>query len=352
MGFSSTNLLPLTSFLLFITLSCPSNFRPAQAQAFPCRRAGATCHALIDYVSPNATTLSAVAALFSAPDHRPLLGPNNLPPTTPPNFPVAARQPIIIPFPCSCASNGTGTSAGRPVYTVVPGDGLYHIAAEVFAGLVTFRQIAAANNISDPDRILVGQDLVIPLPCGCDDVEGRRVVHYGHVAAQGSTVEGIAARYNSSADTLLRLNGLNSSRDLVAGTVVDVPLTPCSSVVNSSSPDYPLLVPNGTYQLTANNCILCRCNAALSSMLQCEPNSTCTAPIRCEGSGDLFLGNTTTSGCNRTACAYAGYNNRTIFTRLASESTCPASSGMSLQGCRWTELLVGVQIIAFCLLFL
>ncbi|KAK6129429.1 hypothetical protein DH2020_036831 [Rehmannia glutinosa] len=330
---SSKNLL-FSTLLLLITISSP-NFSFAQ-QPFRCASTGATCNALIDYVSPNATTLSAIRTLFTIKNLRSILGANNLPLSTPRTFPIAAQQTVKIPFPCVC-NNGTGISNRRPNYTVVAGDGLYHIAAEVFSGLVTYQQIQAVNNISDPNLIMVGQNLWIPLPCSCDDVDGQRVVHYGHVVAQGSTVEGIAQQYNTSQDTILRLNNLTSSRDLLAGAVLDVPLRTCSSMVNNNSLDYPLLVPNGTYLFTANNCVTCKCDAAVSWMLQCEPsqiNSSCP-PIRCEGAESFYLGNSTSSGCNRTTCAYAGYNQR-ILTTVALESTCPVSdnrsSGMSLQG--------------------
>ncbi|KAL0334514.1 UNVERIFIED_CONTAM: Glycerol-3-phosphate acyltransferase 9 [Sesamum radiatum] len=247
--------------------------------------------------------------------------PPSLHPTT---FPIAASQTIKIPFPCIC-TNGAGFSNHRPNYTVLPGDTLYHIAAEVFSGLVTYPQIQAVNNISDPNLIEVGQTLWIPLPCSCDDVDGQKVVHYGHVVAPGSTVEGIAQQYNTSQDTLLRLNNLTGPQDLKAGAVLDVPLRACSSMVSNNSVDYPLLVANDTYVFTATNCVRCKCDAAVSWMLQCEAsqiNSSCPA-IRCEGAENFYLGNTTTSsGCNRTTCEYAGYN-QTILTTAALESTCP-----------------------------
>lgn len=50
------------------------------------------------------------------------------------------------------------------------------------------------------------------------------MLHYGHVVSPGSSVDAIAAQYNTSQDTLLRLNGLTSPKDLKAGAVLDVPL--------------------------------------------------------------------------------------------------------------------------------
>lgn len=81
-----------------------------------------------------------------------------------------------------------------------------------------------ANNIVNADIISLGRMLWIPLPCSCDDVDGMKVVHYGHLVEAGSTVEGIAQEFNASADTLLRVNGMANSSQLIAGAVLDVPL--------------------------------------------------------------------------------------------------------------------------------
>ncbi len=76
------------------------------------------------------------------------------------------------------------------------------------------------------------------------------------------------------------------------------------------------------------------CRFACETRLQCEPSgekpssnsswSTCPA-VRCGGTNNLNLGDVATSTtCNKTFCAYAGYTKDTIFTTLSTESTCPA----------------------------
>lgn len=347
-------LLYLPIFLLFIlTTSTTTN-----AQPFSCK-ASSNCSALIDYVSPNDTTILKVTTLFGISKNLySFLGANNLPPTTRSSLPIKAKQTIKIPFPCRCA-NGNGTSDRIPVYKVVPNDGLFHIASEVFGGLVLYPQIQAANNIPDPNKILVGQELKIPLPCSCDQVDGEDVVHYGHVVTEGSTVDGIAKEFGTTEATLLSLNALANPTDLKAGFVLDVPLKACKSSILNTSPDYPLLVPNGSYVLTAGNCVQCMCDAANNYTLQCQqsqmkstiwpscPNTQCNS---------VFLGNGTTSGCSRTTCAYQGYDNQKILTNLTTVSTCattnsPASSAtkISSQGWRWNFLLIAVQMVLLSL---
>ncbi|XP_076931252.1 lysM domain-containing GPI-anchored protein 2-like [Bidens hawaiensis] len=182
-----------------------------------------TCHSLIDYKLPNTTTLSAIATLFEIKNFPSLLGANNLPPTTPKTQQFNLDQVLKIPFPCLC-HNGTGISNRRPIYTVVPDDSLYHIAGELFSGLVTYKQIQNVNNISDDNNILVGQKLWIPLPCSCDGVGGEQVIHYGYLAAAGSTVSGIAQQLNTKESTLLDLNGMTSPAELLPDSILDVPL--------------------------------------------------------------------------------------------------------------------------------
>ncbi|XP_022863999.1 lysM domain-containing GPI-anchored protein 2-like [Olea europaea var. sylvestris] len=181
------------------------------------------------------------------------------------------------------------------------------------------------------------------------------VLHYGYVVPAGSSVEGIAQQYNTSRDTLLRLNNLTSPNDLKADAILDVPLRACSSEVRNTSQDYPLLVPNGTYVFTANNCVRCNCEAANNWILQCESssliNSSCR-PVQCEGQENFYLGNTSFSGCNRRTCAYAGYNLQNILTTLDLQSTCPASSSIGLQGSRWNFLLISIHVMLICLPFL
>ncbi|XP_047945496.1 lysM domain-containing GPI-anchored protein 2 [Salvia hispanica] len=310
-------------FLFLITITITST----SAKTFRCSTSGATCQSVVDYLPRNRTTLRAIQSLFSVPDLHSILGANNLPLNTTANDVVPAQQKLRIPFPCICC-NGTGVSNGRPVYTVVPGDGLWHIAAEVFSNIVNSTEIQLANGIQNPDLIQVGQNLTIPLPCSCDEVDGEAVVHYGHEVVAGSSIEGIAKQYNVSQETLMQHNSFTGPQDLKAQDIIDVPLKACSSMVSNNSLDYPLLVPSNAYVVTANTCVKCKCNTALNLRLQCEPagiNASCPL-IRCDDSPNLLLGNTTSSGCNATTCSYSGYNT-TVQTMVDSFSTCPAPPG-------------------------
>ncbi|KAG6712086.1 hypothetical protein I3842_05G087600 [Carya illinoinensis] len=326
-----------------------------------CSKAGATCTALIEYVSPNNTNVTTIQSLFQVENFQNLLGANNFPTSTPSDKDVTAKKKIRIPFTCLC-DNGTGVSNHKPVYTVQEGDILDHIARDVFSGLVTYQQIADVNGLPDPNNITRGQELWIPLPCSCDEVNGAKVVHYGMVVDAGSTVEVIAKQYGTTQATLLRLNNMTDPSELQAGQVLDIPLPACSSNVNSSSLDYPFLLANGTYVYTAYNCVKCKCDSANNYTLQCEPselkstNWTKCPAMQCQGADSLFIGNKTSSGCNQTSCVYSGFTSKTILTSLVTESICPAPSAawkIGFQGLGWNFFLfISIQLILFLSLHL
>lgn len=329
-----------------------------QSSSFTCT-SKTTCQSIIDYVSPNTTTLSEIATLFQINNTESILGVNSLSASTAPEtYKVTSKTAIRIPFPCSC-SNGTGMSDKIPVYTVIKDDTLSHIATDIFSGLVTYQEIAAANGIEDPNKIIVGQKFHIPLPCSCDEVDGNKVVHYGYVVKTGNSVPQIAKEFGTTDSILLKLNDMSDPSKLLAGQVFDVPLKACTTMINSTSLDYPLLVANGTYTFTANNCVMCKCDAANNWTLQCQPSglkpskwSTCPS-MECTGDGNLTMGNSTNSACGQTTCAYAGYTSEKILTTTSMDSTCSSGSGNDVSMVHlknWSLIVAAVILTQFIML--
>ncbi|GAY46119.1 hypothetical protein CUMW_094540 [Citrus unshiu] len=243
-----------------------------------------------------------------------------------------------------------------PVYTVKKDDGLDFIARTIFGQLLKYQKIVEANNISNPDLIQIGQNLTIPLPCSCDDVDNAKVVHYAHVVEEGSSFVLIAQKFGTDRDTLMKLNGIHDDSKLIAGEPLDVPLKACNSSIRADSFDNYLRVANGTYTFTANSCVKCQCDATNNWTLQCEPSQfqpsspnsrwkTCPSML-CGDSESLSIGNTTTSNnCNRTTCEYAGYNNLSILTTLNSLSTCPSPSNNASRIGSWNLLLISIFLV-------
>ncbi|KAI4370815.1 hypothetical protein MLD38_019122 [Melastoma candidum] len=324
-----------------VLLSFPSLSSPL---GFNCTSAMATatfCRSLVSFTpTSNNATLSSIQLLFGIKHLVPLLSTNNLPATTPLNATLDPSHPILVPLNCSCSrSHHTGLALGisykGPIYKVRSGDTLYDIANGVFAGLVTVGDLQTVNGIANASLIKVGDRLWVPLPCSCDEVEGQDAVHLAHVTSSGSSVEEIAGEYGVAQSTVMAVNGIGDPRALRAGQVLDVPLRACASSIRNDSLDSRLLVPNGTYAVTANNCVTCSCHAINNWMLQCWPsqtikpsNWTVCPSMSCQGTG-LYVGNTTSSSCNRTTCAYAGYDRQSIFTTIVNEGTCPVSGNFA-----------------------
>ncbi|WVZ65769.1 hypothetical protein U9M48_015081 [Paspalum notatum var. saurae] len=354
--------------LFFCLLACPGSARAARFACNATAPRASTCQALLSYAPPNGTataTLAAVRALFQLRSHRALLAANGLPLSTPPTAP--APVPLRVRLPCLC-SGGAGATFQRPTYRVRAGDTLDAIARGVFAGLVTYQDIAAANNVSDPNKVAVGQQLWIPVPCSCDPVGGQPVVHLTYVVPPGSSVAAIAQEFGTTDETILAVNKMPDAKALLAGQVLDVPLRACGSTISTTAIDRNLLVPNGSYILTANNCVMCGCSSS-TWQLDCQPtqglSSSFCPTAKC---GDMFLGNTSsTSSCESRTCSYAGYTNSTSFAILANITTsdvCSAGVSPTAQPAhssafrmepawfRWTELIVSLHVVLLCLGYL
>ncbi|VAI10335.1 unnamed protein product [Triticum turgidum subsp. durum] len=334
----------------------------ATATNFTCTAPrGTTCHSAIGYRVPNATTYGDLLARFNTTTLAGLLGANDLPLATSPKKRVRAKATVRIPFRCLCAGNGVGQSDHAPVYTVQPQDGLDAIARNSFDAVVTYQEIATANNIADVNLITVGQKLWIPLPCSCDPVDGAAdVFHLAHIVDAGETTSGIAATFGVTEDTLLKLNKITDPKTLQKDQVLDVPLPVCSSSISNSSADHDLRLPNGTYALTAQDCIQCRCSSN-TFQLNCtalQGKKGCPAVRPC-GEG-LNLGQTSGAGCDSKMCAYSGYSNSSslsIHTTVFKNQTAPAcekagSSRSVLAGSMWRIPAISFHMVLILVCFL
>lgn len=116
-------------------------------------------------------------------------------------------------------------------YTVAPGDTLGAIAARLG---VPLDALIAANAIEDPNRIRVGQVLIIPNADGSLPVAALAATTATGVvrAAAGDTLATLAARYRLDPALVAELNGAPDTRRLFPGQPVTVPadVTPPATV--------------------------------------------------------------------------------------------------------------------------
>ncbi|KAI3850214.1 hypothetical protein MKX03_012108 [Papaver bracteatum] len=319
-----------SKFLLCILILFTQAFSPLKSQGFTCTTT-TKCRSQVGYLPVNVTTLSKIATLFEIKDFNSLLGANNLPLDTPPSQSVAVNATVKIPFTCSC-NNGTGISEKSPIYKVKPGDFLDHIAREIFS---LHQEIAAVNNISNPDLIDDGQLLWIPLPCSCDNLDGNQVVHYAHVVVRHNgngdveTLDMIARELGVTVESILKLNDGKEEPD--AETVLDVPLRepfclPCKEYsMTQANENLINNLLNIDYPEFGLHCESSPSEVKVQNWQQCPS-------VRCVGSGaeangySYALGERSyIAGCDETRCAYTGYNNRsrTISASLVNGSICP-----------------------------
>lgn len=118
--------------------------------------------------------------------------------TAPP--PVVVKPPVVTPPPVT-------PTPGPIQWRVDPGDTLSGIAAYYNGPSVD--QIAAANSITNPDAIQVGQMLAIPGPLVW-------------IVDPGDTLSSIAAYYAVSVDYLVRLNGITNPDRIQTGQVLRI----------------------------------------------------------------------------------------------------------------------------------
>ncbi|KAI4389162.1 hypothetical protein MLD38_001418 [Melastoma candidum] len=305
-------------------------FHPATSKSTiePCSNSD-TCPAILGYTLYTDLKVSEVASLFQI-DPISLLTLNSIDISYPDveNHILPAGLPLDVPVPCSCVDGIRKSVSTR--YKTRPSDTLTLIADTVYAGLVSADQLREANSISDPSVLDVGVSLVVPLPCTCFNGtdNGLPAVYLSYVVTADDSLAGIARRYTTTVTDLMNVNAMGSGA-IQAGDILAVPLPACASRFPKFASDYGLMVPNGSYAITASHCVQCSCGPG-NLNLYCMPASlavSCSS-MQCKNSG-LMLGNVTwkqsAAGCSVTSCTYGGFVNGSIVTTLSTslQPRCP-----------------------------
>lgn len=112
------------------------------------------------------------------------------------------------------AAAQTPTPTSGPIYIVQSGDTLSSIAARFN---VTITALMTANNISNPNQLGIGQELVIPGLEGVTGVLTTELVNFG------DSFNGLVRRTQNSAALLIKLNHLVSPAELYVGSNLIIP---------------------------------------------------------------------------------------------------------------------------------
>ncbi len=147
---------------------------------------------------------------------------------------TGARRFLLAVLLIACLSVPTlGAVQAAPlaqsaVHVVTAGDTLLAIAQQYG---VSLQSLMAANSVSNPSLIYVGQRLVIPDAAGAAPAEPAPtpVAAATHVVAAGETLSAIAQKYGVSLQALISANGLADPSRIVTGQRLTVPATTAES---------------------------------------------------------------------------------------------------------------------------
>jgi LysM repeat protein len=138
----------------------------------------------------------------------------------PVNYEVVSG-PSGVPIPARATPSSRGSRpAPSGQYVVQPGDTLVGVAAQT--GIAPGR-LAAWNNITDPDQIVVGQVLRLTAPAAPVPAPATKVLTHSYVVQAGDTVLSIAQQFGVSADALAATNNLNDPNNIVIGQTLSIP---------------------------------------------------------------------------------------------------------------------------------
>lgn len=201
------------------TLSNPNALFTGQSIIIPNYQPGATTAAetatqTFNYVIEAGDTLFSIAQQFGVAaaaiiEANALSSPDNL----------LEGQTLQIPgVQGPATSQGTERQSGTHV--VADGETLLIIAQKYG---ISVNALISANNLSNPDLLTAGQTLLIPGLSAADVAAANRVIH---TVSEGEGLYGIANQYNVSAEALMEANNITNPNLITVGQELIIPTSP------------------------------------------------------------------------------------------------------------------------------
>lgn len=191
--------------------------------------------ALLTPPAPTSTTLRSPVA--AAPPRTPLargvrLEARRLLPRSFAGLTPAPQAAVVAPAPNSAATPTRMSAAAGTRYRVANGDTVWTIARRFGTSV---NAITAANRMTSPDRLRVGQMLVVPGPAAKAATPARptasarparplQAASVTYRVREGDTVSAIARRYATTVRAIAAANDLASAHRLKVGQRLTVPL--------------------------------------------------------------------------------------------------------------------------------
>jgi LysM repeat protein len=123
------------------------------------------------------------------------------------------QEPTEEPTPEPTEEPASEPSACPSTHTVQPGENLFRIGLRYD---IPYQQLAAANGIANPSRIQAGQVLSIP---SCGSAGGEQV----HIVQPGENLFRVALRYGITWEQLAAHNNLSDPRLIHPGDALRIP---------------------------------------------------------------------------------------------------------------------------------
>lgn len=147
--------------------------------------------------------------------------------TTPAPTPVPTEAPVVLPaatptptpVPPPTGETVAAPSGAERTHVVQPGEWLLQIARQYG---VDWRELAAYNNIVNPNRLYPGQVLRIP-GTGGQPQTGNEILY---TVQPGDNLFRIALRYNLNYLYLASYNGIANPHQIRVGQVIRIPVVP------------------------------------------------------------------------------------------------------------------------------
>ncbi len=203
----------------------PALLRPAataEPLAQPAATSGSAASAPGTYTVQRGDTLGSIGGKFGV-STKEILAVN--PTITNPDV-LAVGQQIKLPsggsagVPAASTGGSTASSGAGQTYTVQKGDILATIARKYG---VTVAALQQANNLSNPNKIIVGQKLTIPAGGSAAPAAASSGQTRNYTVQRGDTMSTIAVKFGVTVAALQQANGITNPDKITVGQVLKIP---------------------------------------------------------------------------------------------------------------------------------
>ncbi|KAJ8621052.1 hypothetical protein MRB53_029581 [Persea americana] len=224
------------------TLKCASTDNSTSVDGYSCNGQNQSCQSyLIFRSSPPYDSVANISQLFTSDPYQ--LSQIN---SVSRNATFQSNEEVIVPVNCSCS--GPYYQANTS-YVVKHGDTRYLIAAEIYQGLVSCRDVKKQTCCSL--FIYTGMNVSIPLRCACPTTnQTNKGLKYllTYLVTSGDSVSSVSRRFGSDMLSTLDANELSEESEICQSSTLLIPLRkkPSSNqtIITPTSPSSTPLTPS------------------------------------------------------------------------------------------------------------